>query len=171
MANAVSEEAETLLAQAFLQFHNLYRFTECNKKTEHTSNKCGNLRFREYLLLFHLSYHQKGKPGHGGMTASELSYTMNVKPPTINPLIFKLEQMGLITRKADEKDRRYLKIELTSAGMSIIEKKEAAFKKNFHELACYLGDEKSRLLAELANEVYMFVSLKKAKCKKSNTAK
>ncbi|CDZ24054.1 hypothetical protein CCDG5_0935 [[Clostridium] cellulosi] len=156
MPSAVSEETEEKLAQAFLQFYHLNRFT-CSRDSDDLNQGKSCLRFREYLLLFYLKYYKKYSKCEKGMTASELSELMKVKPPTINPMLLNLENKGLISRQTDKKDRRYIRIELTQAGLELIEKMEASFKKKFHDLACYLGDEKSRMLAELVNEVYAFL--------------
>lgn len=156
MPNAVSDETEEKLAQAFLQFYHLNRFTSSRGNDDKEQSRCC-LRFREYLVLFYLKYYKKYKKDEGGMTASELSEIMKVKPPTINPMLSSLEKNGLITRRTDKKDRRYIRIELTQSGMDLTDELETSFKKKFHDLACYLGDEKSRMLAELVNEAYAFL--------------
>lgn len=160
MQNEVSDETDAKLAQAFLQFYRLYHFSKArntdNSEPASCDKKYCKLRFSEYLLMFYLKYSSKGK--ESGMTASELSSIMKVKPPTINPLLSNLEKIGLIDRYTDKNDRRFVRIELTESGKKLTAEKETSFRKKFHSLACYLGDEKSRLLADLVNEVYAFLS-------------
>lgn len=95
------------------------------------------------------------------MTASELSEVMKVKPPTINPLLFHLENSGLIIRKTDEKDHRYVRIIITGEGKQLISDIEVNFKKEFSELSDYLGEEKSRLLIDILEDVYEFYRTKR----------
>ncbi|MEF2966142.1 MarR family transcriptional regulator [Paenibacillus sp. M1] len=57
-------------------------------------------------LLFH-SY---------GMSISELAAKINRTQPTVTVLVHKLEQLGYVTRRKDEKDKRVTLISLTDKG-------------------------------------------------------
>lgn len=108
------------------------------------------------MLLFYIRHCVYEK--NSGVTATELSEKMNVKPPTINPLIAHLEKAGLIERKHDENDRRFVIIELTKEGLDLTQRHIDSFVKKIHGLAEYLGDEKSNQLAGLMNDVYEYLS-------------
>jgi DNA-binding MarR family transcriptional regulator len=159
LSNTASDDIDARLVRALLQFNNLYRFSKMHKKCKvgATCEKMHfNLKYSEFLLLFYIRSSTKLKPD--GVSASELSVSMNVKPPTINPLLLNLENLGLIERRTDQNDRRFVRIELTPAGMKFTNKHETSLRKRVHELTCYLGVEKSNNLANLMNEVYTYFS-------------
>ena len=55
------------------------------------------------------------------LSQKELAERQNVTPPSITSAIQKMERSGYITRKADEKDQRILRLELTEKGTACIE--------------------------------------------------
>jgi DNA-binding MarR family transcriptional regulator len=160
LPDTVSNETDVKLMQTFLQFNHLYRFNEphdiSNDGNTVNKRKCGKLRFSQIMLLFYIKFAVKTKPD--GVSASELSVLMNVKPPTINPLLTDLEKLDLIKRKPDHNDRRFVRIELTPTGIEFTQEHQKVLLKRIHGLACYLGNEKSNNLIELVNEVYTYFS-------------
>ena len=64
------------------------------------------------IMLWMLSEHE-------GVSQSELADTLNVARPTVSIMLHKLEKAGLIERRKDETDRRYLRIYLTDAGRAL----------------------------------------------------
>lgn len=71
------------------------------------------------------------KPGHAGilfildregeLSQRELSGKMNLTPPTITSAIQKMEKLGYIRRKPDEKDQRILRLCITDKGKACID--------------------------------------------------
>jgi DNA-binding MarR family transcriptional regulator len=120
------------------------------------SGKHENLKFSEYVLLFHIRKWTQNNSN--GASSSELSNHMHVKPPTINPLLLDLEKSGLIIRRKDPNDRRIIRINLTEEGLSHTKEVEKAFYFRIHELAQHLGPQKSNQLADLMDEVYEYFS-------------
>ena len=151
------DDTDKRLTHAFLQFHNLYRFGKVNEKRkslEECEKRHMHLKYSEYLLLFYIRSAMELKPD--GVSASELSVTMNVKPPTINPLLSNLENHKLIERRTDQNDRRFVMIVLTPDGLNFTHEHEEKLFKRVHGLASYLGENKSNKLAELMNDVYNY---------------
>lgn len=158
MIHKEDEGVDSKLVHAFLQFHRLYRFTDAPEiycDADKQKKKC-KLRYSEYWLLFYIRHHVKANPE--GATASEISAMMHVKPPTINPPLTNLEKLGLIERKPDQNDRRYVRIKLSPAGIQFTIDHEKALFDRIHGLAVYLGEDKSNNLAELMNDVFQYFS-------------
>ena len=55
-----------------------------------------------------------------GCSQKELAEKLDVKPPTVTVSIQRLEKIGIIVRKQDEKDQRISRIYLTEEGKAII---------------------------------------------------
>lgn len=144
------------LLQAFFQFKKLHHINNNQKnfKFKMPDDKYKNLKFSEYTLLFHIKKWTEDNPD--GVSASELSSHMNLKPPTINPLLTNLEKVNLIMRKTDPTDRRINRIYLTEEGTQLFKDRKKAICDIFHGLADYLGEEKSNQLVQLMNEVYSY---------------
>jgi Transcriptional regulators len=157
MLGDLDEDVETKLVKAFLQFNKLSRFnkaeTETSDQTE-CSGKQYNLRYSEFQLLIHIRYCSQSNPE--GVTSSALSAYMQVKPPTINPLLSNLERLGLIARKPDKTDRRFVRIELTPAGLRFITEHEEKLLGKIRGLTQYLGEKKSNDLVNLMNDTYKY---------------
>jgi len=160
LPNNVSDEIDSKLAHAFIQFYHLHRFVGPHDIDKGLSKfyeqKCRKMKFSELRLLFYIRHAVKTTPE--GISASELSVIMDVKPPTINPLLADLEKLSLISRKTDTKDRRFVRFDLTPVGLKLVQDHQNIFFKKIHGLACYLGEEKSNTLIELTNDVYMYFS-------------
>ncbi len=56
----------------------------------------------------------------GPATLGELSGTERVKPPTMTRVVASLEEMGLVTRSADPRDRRIARVAITDAGRELL---------------------------------------------------
>lgn len=154
-----AKDTDTQLVRAFLQFNRLYRFSSHDidgAGSLEADDRFKKLKYSECLLLFYIRSAVKSKSD--GVSATELSGMMNVKPPTINPLLTNLEKVGLIERKTDPNDRRFLRIKLSEDGMNLTTKYEQALFHKVHGLANFLGEEKSRNLIALMNDVYTYFS-------------
>jgi DNA-binding MarR family transcriptional regulator len=158
MVDYVSNETDTKLLNAFIQFNNLHHFNvtrnqEFEKAHQH-DEKYSHLKFSEYVLLFHIKQWLKINPL--GVSSSEISSHMHVKPPTINPLLTNLEKANLIKRSTDPDDRRIVRITMTPEGINLAQDRQNEFCQKIHGLAIYLGEEKSIVLTELMNDVYSY---------------
>ncbi|KUG03524.1 hypothetical protein ASZ90_019086 [hydrocarbon metagenome] len=77
---------------------------------------------------------------------SELASCMQISKQQLTPLIGKLIDRGLAARKTDEDDRRFIHIEITDAGRSMIETLMAEMKSTF---AARLNELSNTELTEL----------------------
>lgn len=58
-------------------------------------------------------------------TAKDIAETLFLEPPTLTPLLKRLEASGLVTRARNPADERELRIELTDAGRALRARAEA----------------------------------------------
>jgi DNA-binding MarR family transcriptional regulator len=58
----------------------------------------------------------------GSLPLGELSKKMYLDPSTISGVIDRLESKGYVTRDRNQEDRRVVKVQLTPAGQSLVEK-------------------------------------------------
>lgn len=153
----IDEDIETKLVKAFIQFNKLHRFSKLeaeNSDPPACGGKNFNLRYSEFQLLIHIRYYCQSNPD--GVTSSELSAHMGVKPPTINPLLSNLEKLELIVRKPDQFDRRFVRIEPTPVGVAFIKEHEERLLAKIRGLTQYLGEKKSSDLVNLMNDAYEY---------------
>jgi DNA-binding MarR family transcriptional regulator len=57
---------------------------------------------------------------HGPLTPSELAARERVQRPTVTRVVYRLEELGLVTRAADPADRRSALITVTPAGGELL---------------------------------------------------
>ncbi len=62
---------------------------------------------------------------HEGMSPSDLADVLNVRRPTVTIMLRKMEKAGLLERRADKQDQRYVHIYLTDAGRALHSKLQA----------------------------------------------
>ncbi len=75
------------------------------------------LRLGEYALL---SYIWDNKDNKDGVKISDISKYMNVTPPTVTPIVSRMESKGFISRVAGKCDRRVVNLFLTEEGEKIL---------------------------------------------------
>lgn len=56
----------------------------------------------------------------GAMTLGDLSAVERVKPPSMTKIVASLEEAGLVSRTADQFDRRIARVDLTDAGRRLL---------------------------------------------------
>ncbi len=75
----------------------------------------------------------------GPITLGELATAERVRPPTITAAIDRLENQGLVVRRADEQDRRVVRVEIASGGRKLLARnrssKTAYLAKRLHALS------------------------------------
>lgn len=89
-----------------------------------------------------------------------ISKILRVSPPSITPLLNKLEMEGLVERRMDASDRRVVLVRLTKAGKDVALKGRESFVQTFSKLYEFLGEEDSKELARLLTKTYIFFSEK-----------
>lgn len=63
---------------------------------------------------------------YGPMSAGDLAAIESVQPPTMTKVLAALVDRGLITREADETDKRAVRLAVTDAGTAVIEAERQA---------------------------------------------
>ena len=87
----------------------------------------------------------------GPLTIGELSAAERVQPPSMTRIVAGLEDLDLIQRETDERDRRVARVRVSSLGQGLLERSRS--KKNAY-LAARLGslsDEERAALARAAD--------------------
>ena len=87
---------------------------------------------------------------------SEISKHLNVRMPSVTPILNKLEQHGLITRRIDEHDRRVILVSLTTEGETVANAALDHLHKTFASLRESIGLEDSKELIRILTKVYQF---------------
>ena len=144
-------ELEILSDNLIIAFFRFKRMMANRHGSQNNLDKtCHGLKNSEIMTLFRLKHFEENYPD--GISVSELSDSMEVRPPSVTSVITVLEQKNLVQRCMDLNDRRKIRIKLTEAGNEFIEnnKKRVFFK--VKGLVEYLGPEKSKMLADLINE-------------------
>jgi DNA-binding MarR family transcriptional regulator len=98
------------------------------------------------MLLLHLAEHDAQRP-------TELAALMGVEPPTITRMIQRMENAGLVERRADPQDRRAALICLTEQGRSLIQPIQCIWHKLEAATRSSLTAEESMQLGELLERV------------------
>jgi DNA-binding MarR family transcriptional regulator len=79
-------------------------------------------------VQFHAMSHLRRQ---GPLTISELAGDLQISKQQTTPLICRLIDSGLVARRADEHDRRIVRIEITGAGRDTVEELVAEIKQAF----------------------------------------
>ena len=95
---------------------------------------------------------------HEGAKQSEIAKHMNFSAPTISITVQKLEENGLIVRKADENDQRQFRIFLTDKGKDMTEKIRNTFTKCENVLAKNFTQEELIMIRSLLKKMYKNIS-------------
>ena len=145
------EQASEELIRAFVQFGRL--------RTEEKSRRPGGpmhhgLKYSEVMILLDLKEKETDYPD--GVSVSDLSRALCVKPPTVTLVIAGLEQRGLIERTMDLSDRRVVRVKMTEKGSQFLESHRRHMVQETGGLVRALGAEKSLLLAGLIDDVYNY---------------
>ena len=65
-----------------------------------------------FLMILH---------NHDGCSQKEMAQRLEIKPPTVNVSIQRLEKNGIVYRKKDENDQRIMRVYLTEEGKKSVE--------------------------------------------------
>jgi len=113
----------------------------------HLINHCGHMvrlyidmRMRAYdttPVQSHILMFLKRMEGQQEITQRHLERELRLKPSTVNGLVDRLEERGLIARKTSKSDARCRLLILTEAGHALAD----AFAETFHQAEAHLSDE------------------------------
>jgi|SRR5579883_775811 len=84
---------------------------------------------------------------------SEIASHFNIELPSATSLINKLCKLNLVARKADENDRRMVRIELTKQGKELLEQAMIERSKKIKKTLSYLSESDRRELLRIMKKV------------------
>jgi MarR family transcriptional regulator, organic hydroperoxide resistance regulator len=93
-----------------------------------------NVTGPQFYILYLLSASE-------GTKSTELADKLDVKPSAITVMIDRLLKNNFVIRERDEKDRRIVKLKLTSEGREVFEKGKAKRREIFSKYLAYLDEE------------------------------
>jgi Transcriptional regulators len=150
-------ESELLSKNLILAFVQLKRMLTNRSDAQAKLDKtCHGFKNSEIMLLFRLKHLEENYLD--GISVSELSENMSIKPPSVTSVITVLEQNHLVQRCMDLNDRRKVRIKLTDEGNQFIENNKMRMFIGVKGLVEHLGPEKSKMLADLINETDSYFS-------------
>ena|SRR5438034_5420209 len=85
----------------------------------------------------------------GSLRLNDLAERMGVSPPTASRSVDALYELGLVERVPDPRDRRALRIDLTSAGKKLLEQRKAKAELAFAPAVAALSDSEREALSQL----------------------
>jgi Transcriptional regulators len=154
---AIEEDLDLIavdLIKAFNQFKKL-RVDESHFNAAHGCQE-PFLKHSEIMLMFAVKEMNQNNPD--GINASDLSAHIGVKSPTITPIISNLEKYEMLKREIDSADRRNIRLKLTEKGEEYTDRAAKDLVKRVKGLVNYLGEDKSKQLTELFQELYTYMS-------------
>ncbi|WP_445491875.1 MarR family winged helix-turn-helix transcriptional regulator [Niallia sp. 03133] len=132
------------LVQSFRQFQKLI----------HMNRTIYGFKRSEMMMLFVI--HRRNEQGEKAITVSEISSILQITSPSVTQVINVLERDGYVERINDEKDGRIVRIVLTEKGKSVTKEIHKKIEEKYMKLVEHLGEEKSKLLISLLEEVNVF---------------
>ncbi|MBW7457760.1 MarR family winged helix-turn-helix transcriptional regulator [Paenibacillus sepulcri] len=94
--------------------------------------------------------------GHG-VNISDISRKLDVTSPTVTQMVKHLIHEGYVERAADPRDKRISLLGLTDKGDAAAQKAYERFTTIFSGLIETLGEEQSKTLVSLLNQVYQYL--------------
>ncbi|WP_336787165.1 MarR family winged helix-turn-helix transcriptional regulator [Paenibacillus sp. MMO-177] len=138
MAGGGEETAARRLIEVFMLFNKMnWNHQPMDLKQKHS----------ELRLLVVIK--RMGNGDEEGVKVSDLSKFLKVTSPTVTQLLNRLEEMGLIVRKEDPRDRRAVLVSLTEEGELTAKKALQGFMQRMNGLVDFLGDEDTEQLIRL----------------------
>lgn len=100
----------------YTALHRLGR--QLHRSSHHLGHRAGYYREQSRLLLLIAE--------NDGIIQRDLAEKMDVRPSSMTEMLSKMEHLGLVHRKQDEKDQRVMHIFLTEQGRAIAEESKKA---------------------------------------------
>lgn len=135
--------------------HRLLEVFDRFRRAEWHKSMVEGFNTSELKVLFYIRRGNEQDPR--GVPVSVISSMMEVASPTVTPLVKSLERQGLVIRQHDLDDRRIVRIQITDKGEEISRQATLSFSRRFARLHDYLGEERSAQLADLLEEVYLYL--------------
>lgn len=108
-----------------------------------TRSRLSHVQFNAVMLL-----NRKGS-----LSMSELSHEMQISKQQLTPLVYKLIEQGLLIRKADEYDRRVVRIEVTEKGRNTVDELIAEIRLDLEQKLKALTDAELDELQQMLKRV------------------
>jgi DNA-binding MarR family transcriptional regulator len=89
-----------------------------------------------------------------GLTNSEISEALDIRPSSVTGLVNTLEEGGFITREASKTDKRSSKIVISESGISRIEERKQAAEDDFSDAFAGFSDKDEEKLSSLLESLY-----------------
>ncbi|MDY4670521.1 MAG: MarR family transcriptional regulator [Oliverpabstia sp.] len=89
-----------------------------------------------------------------GIRQSEISKKLGVQPPTVTVSVKRMEKMGLIYRKVDEKDQRMQRVYLTQKGSETVNDVKENMKNNEKIMLDGMSETEICLLKRFLQQMY-----------------
>lgn len=99
-----------------------------------------DLTVAQFNVLFALKYKK------GDITQSNLSQRLVVTRASMTSVLDKLEEKGLVQRRAVPDNRRIYHVDLTDAGRALVETIEPIYRDDLHAVMSDLSDEECQML-------------------------
>ena len=90
----------------------------------------------------------------GGLSQRELAEYLNLTPPSITAAIQKMERLGYIQRKPDEKDQRIMRLSLTEKSRECLEYIRDVQREMDRILQKGLSEEEVKILKKLLSSIW-----------------
>ena len=90
---------------------------------------------------------------HGTMSPSELSERLIVTRATVTGLLDSLERRGVVSRSANPADRRSLLVEVTPAGLAVVQELRTIVHRNERDWMSVLSDAELRTYVDLLHRI------------------
>ncbi len=121
-----------------------YQIRRFLRVTEDESRKAG-IEPQQYLLLIAV----RGMPNGLTPTLTNIAERLQLRHNSVVELVDRCEERGLVTRSAEQDDRRTVAVALTDEGAMILERLATLFHKQLRQLAPELVGALHALLAEM----------------------
>ncbi|AOP33256.1 hypothetical protein A0128_04970 [Leptospira tipperaryensis] len=143
------KKKENLAAEALTQA--LLEFRKQGGRRHHAPDEIGRAEGQVLLILIGL------KSNEPGLRISDLAKELEVSLSTLTQTTSSLFRLGYILRESDPKDRRVIRIRLTSMGRSKVLNYQKDFSNYCARIAEYLGEKDSFLFARLLSKISGFM--------------
>jgi len=104
----------------------------------------------QFNLMMLLSYQSGAK---GGLSQARLSDMMLVNRANVTSLIDRMEKGGLVVRTADENDRRYNIVKLTSKGKKLLARVEPLYAQEVKRVMSSAGAAEQKKLVTILEKI------------------
>lgn len=99
-------------------------------------------------------------------TSRELAELLDIRPSSLTELLTRLEKEELITRTADENDKRVSRVALTEKGEKLESELSAAYNENIEKFAACFTDEEAAQFCEMCERLSAHLeSLHEERCR------